>query len=128
MYSIGIYQPDSTRPRAYSLPRGCVLSSACTRPSNQTLLPGPKGAGTLLESQLFEEVIVLKVVSSDPDVLGGTPVFVGTRVPVAVLFENLADGMTLDEILDAYPTVTREAALAALHEAEGSLAREQAAA
>jgi uncharacterized protein (DUF433 family) len=91
-------------------------------------LPGPKGAGTLLESQLFEEVIVLKVVSSDPDVLGGTPVFVGTRVPVAVLFENLADGMTLDEILDAYPTVTREAALAALHEAEGSLAREQAAA
>lgn len=71
---------------------------------------------------------MLKVVSSDPDVLGGTPVFMGTRVPVAVLFENLADGMTLDEILDAYPTVTREAALAALHEAEGSLAREQAAA
>ena len=72
--------------------------------------------------------MVLKIVSSDPDVLGGTPVFVGTRVPVAVFFENLADGMTLDEILDAFPTVTREAALAALHEAEISLAREQTAA
>ena len=69
-----------------------------------------------------------KIASSDPEVLGGTPVFVGTRVPVAVLFENLADGMTLDEVLDAYPTLSREAALAALHEAEASLEREQAAA
>jgi len=68
------------------------------------------------------------IVSSDPEVMGGTPVFKGTRVPVAVLFENLADGMTLDEILDAYPTLTREAALVALHEAEASLEREQAAA
>jgi uncharacterized protein (DUF433 family) len=47
---------------------------------------------------------------------------------VAVLFENLADGMTLNEILDAYPTLSREAALAALREAEASLEREQAAA
>ncbi len=69
-----------------------------------------------------------KIVSSDPEVLGGTPVFLGTRVPVAVLFENLADGMTLEEILDAYPTLSREAALAALHEAEASLEREQSAA
>lgn len=67
-----------------------------------------------------------KIVTSDPEVLGGTPVFAGTRVPVAVLFENLADGMTLDEVLDAFPTVTRDAALAVLHEAEASLAREQA--
>ena len=69
-----------------------------------------------------------KIVSSDPQVLGGTPVFVGTRVPVAVLFENLADGMTLDEVLDAYPTLSREAALAALQEAAASLEREQSAA
>ena len=69
-----------------------------------------------------------KIVSTDPEVLGGTPVFFGTRVPVAVLFENLADGMKLDEILDAYPTLRREVALAALHEAEASLEREQAAA
>lgn len=58
------------------------------------------------------------IVSSHPEILGGTPVFVGTRVPVAVLFENLADGLTLDEILDAYPTLTREKALAALQQAE----------
>ena len=66
------------------------------------------------------------IVSTNPEVLGGTPVFAGTRVPVAVLFENLADGMSLGEILDAYPTLTREAAQAALHEAEASLEREQA--
>jgi uncharacterized protein (DUF433 family) len=66
------------------------------------------------------------IVSSDPEVMGGAPVFVGTRLPVAVLFENLADGMTLNEILDAYPTLSREAALAALHEAEASLEHEQA--
>ena len=69
-----------------------------------------------------------RIISSDPEVLGGTAVFLGTRVPVAVLFENLADGMTLDEILDAYPTLTREATLAALREAKASLEREQAAA
>ena len=40
--------------------------------------------------------------SSDPDVMGGRLVFRGTRIPVEVLFENLADGMSLDEILDAY--------------------------
>lgn len=57
-----------------------------------------------------------------------TPVFIGTRVPVAVLFENLADGMSLDQILAAYPTLSREVVLAALHEAEASLEREQAAA
>ena len=69
-----------------------------------------------------------KIVSSDPAVLGGTPVFLGTRVPVAVLFENLADGMTLDEIIDAYPSLSRETALLALQQAEASLEREQAAA
>ena len=69
-----------------------------------------------------------KIVSSDPAVLGGTPVFLGTRVPVAVLFENLADGMTLDEIIAAYPSLSRETALRALQQAEASLEREQAAA
>ena len=72
--------------------------------------------------------MMFKIVSSDPEVLGGTPVFVGTRVPVAVPFENLVDGMTLDEVLNAYPTLSRAAALAALQEAEASLEREQAAA
>ena len=61
------------------------------------------------------------IVTRDPDILGGTPVFTGTRVPVAVLFENLADGLTLDEILDSYPTLPREQALAALEQAENLL-------
>jgi len=52
------------------------------------------------------------IVTRDPDILGGVPVFTGTRVPVAVLFENLADGLSLDEILDSYPTLSRELAVA----------------
>jgi uncharacterized protein (DUF433 family) len=50
----------------------------------------------------------------DPDILGGQPVFRGTRVPVDVLFDNLADGLTLDEILRAYPTLDREDVMSAL--------------
>jgi len=46
--------------------------------------------------------------------MGGRRVFRGTRIPVEVLFENLADGLSLDEILDAYPTLNREDALAAI--------------
>lgn len=57
-------------------------------------------------------------ITIDMKILGGTPVFSGTRVPVAVLFENLADGLTLDEILDSYPTLKREQAIDALHRAE----------
>ncbi len=59
-----------------------------------------------------------KLVTIDPEILGGTPVFSGTRVPVAVLFENLADGLSLQEILDSYPTLTRDKAIAALQHAE----------
>jgi uncharacterized protein (DUF433 family) len=56
--------------------------------------------------------------------MGGRTVFAGTRLPVEVLFENLADGMSLDEILDAYPTLTRERAVRALEEAARRLARD----
>jgi len=54
---------------------------------------------------------------SDPDILGGTPVFRGTRVPVATLFEHLESGCSLDEFLDWFPTVKREAAVELLMEA-----------
>jgi uncharacterized protein (DUF433 family) len=54
------------------------------------------------------------VVHSDPEILGGTPVFCGTRVPVKNLLDYLAAGDTLDEFLDAFPSVTREQAVAAL--------------
>ena len=46
--------------------------------------------------------------------MGGRLVFRGTRVPVEVLFENLADGMSLDEILDAYPALNRKDAVTAI--------------
>ena len=52
--------------------------------------------------------------SSDPDVMGGRLVFRGTRIPVEILFENLADGMSLDDILDAYPGLSRDSAVAAI--------------
>ncbi len=57
------------------------------------------------------------VVHSDPDILGGTPVFVGTRVPVRTLLDYLSAGDSLDEFLDHFPTVSRAQAVAALEEA-----------
>lgn len=54
------------------------------------------------------------VVYSDPELMGGTPVFVGTRVPLQHLFDYLEAGDSLDEFLESFPTVTREQAIAAL--------------
>lgn len=56
----------------------------------------------------------LGIVHSDPDILGGIPVFVGTRVPVKSLFDYLEGGDTLDEFLTEFPSVKREQAVAAL--------------
>ena len=53
-------------------------------------------------------------VISDPAILGGTPVFAGTRVPAQTLLDYLVAGDGLDEFLDQYPSVSREQALAAL--------------
>ena len=53
-------------------------------------------------------------VSVDREVMSGAPVFRGTRVPVAALLENLEAGVTLDEFLDNFPTVSREQAVAVL--------------
>ena len=54
------------------------------------------------------------VVQTDPEILGGTPVFRGTRVPVKNLLDYLVAGDTLDQFLDDFPTVMREQAVAAL--------------
>ena len=54
------------------------------------------------------------VVVRDPEILGGTPVFCGTRVPFQALLDYLEGGQTLDEFLDDFPTVTRESAVRAL--------------
>src|SRR3990172_2179528 len=61
------------------------------------------------------------VVHSDPEILGGTPVFVGTRVPAQSLFDYLEGGETLDEFLHQFPSVKREQALAALEMARDSV-------
>ena len=56
------------------------------------------------------------VVHSDPEILGGTPVFVGTRVPVQSLIDYLEGGETIDELLDQLPTVRREQVIDFLHQ------------
>jgi uncharacterized protein (DUF433 family) len=61
------------------------------------------------------------VVHSDPDILGGTPVFVGTRVPVRTLLDYLEAGEPLSEFLEDFPSVTREQAVAALQLAKQML-------
>lgn len=61
------------------------------------------------------------VVHSDPEILGGTPVFVGTRVPLRNLIDYLERGHSLDEFLDAFPSVSREQAIAALEAAHEAL-------
>ena len=55
-----------------------------------------------------------EVVHTDPEIMGGTPVFVGTRVPVQSLFDYLEAGDSLEEFLEAFPTVSHEQAIAAL--------------
>ena len=57
------------------------------------------------------------VVHSDPDILGGTPVFVGTRVPFRNLIDYLERNHSLEDFLDSFPTVSREQAVAALEAA-----------
>ena len=61
------------------------------------------------------------VVHGDLEILGGTPVFVGTRVPVKSLYDYLEAGDSLDEFLESFPSVTREQAVAALELARRSL-------
>ena len=51
------------------------------------------------------------VINRDPEILGGTPVFMGTRGPVCILIEHLEEGYTLDYFLDHFPTVSREQAI-----------------
>ena len=58
-----------------------------------------------------------KLTDRNPDILGGTPVFSGTRVPVRILTEHLEAGNRLDEFLDDYPTVSREQAVELLDRA-----------
>jgi len=65
-----------------------------------------------------------RVIHSDPDILGGTPVFVGTRVPMKTLLDYLEAGDSLDEFLDHFPSVSREQAIATLESAKEMLTKD----
>lgn len=67
-------------------------------------------------------------IHSDPEILSGTPVFVGSRVPVQALFDYLEGKHSLDEFLDDFPTVTREQAVAVLEQARELVVRDARAA
>ena len=58
------------------------------------------------------------VIVRDPEILGGVPIFRGTRVPLQALFDYLEGGDTLEEFLDGYPSVSRGMAISALEEAK----------
>jgi uncharacterized protein (DUF433 family) len=61
------------------------------------------------------------LVEIDPEKLGGTPVFYGTRVPIQNLFDCLETGESIDQFLEQFPTVTREQTLAVLEESKERL-------
>jgi uncharacterized protein (DUF433 family) len=62
-------------------------------------------------------VSVSSVVSQDPEILGGEPVFTGTRVPVKSLFDHLEAGDSIEQFLEGFPSVKREQVIALLEEA-----------
>jgi uncharacterized protein (DUF433 family) len=72
---------------------------------------------------LDENIIARLPITSDPEILSGETVFRGTRVPVAALLNNLEAGLTLDEFIDNFPTVTREQAIQVLEFAKETLTR-----
>lgn len=85
--------------------------------------PGPTNdaafsAGDILNASMGPRA---KVIHSDPNILGGTPVFVGTRVPLQNLIDCLEAGDSLDDFLKSFPSVTRQQAVAALELSRESL-------
>jgi uncharacterized protein (DUF433 family) len=67
------------------------------------------------------ESTMTSVIVRDPDILGGRPVFRGTRVPVEVLFENLEDGLSIEEIVESYPSLSKDDLITCLEESCASL-------
>ena len=61
------------------------------------------------------------VIETAAEILGGTPVFAGTRVPIRILIEHLEAGDRLDDFLDSFPTVSRSQAIAVLEQAKATL-------
>jgi uncharacterized protein (DUF433 family) len=67
-----------------------------------------------MDTQTIKE----RIISSSPDVMGGTPVFVGTRVPLQTLIDYVEAGESIDDFLDGFPTVKREQVINFLDEAK----------
>ncbi len=67
------------------------------------------------------EMPTIDTIVRDPDILGGTPVFRGTRVPFQALLDYLESSRTIDEFLDDFPTVSKDSAVAALELAKSAL-------
>ena len=63
------------------------------------------------------------IITASPDVMGGTPVFAGTRVPVQTLLDYLKAGESIDDFLEGFPSVSREKVIAFLEEAEEQIAK-----
>ena len=63
------------------------------------------------------------IITSSPDIMGGTPVFAGTRVPVQTLLDYLKAGESIDDFLDGFPTVAKEQVIAFLEEAEEQIVK-----
>ena len=66
------------------------------------------------------------IVTSSPEVMGGVPVFAGTRVPVETLFDYLEEGESIDDFLKGYPGVSRKQVVAILEQAKATLGRRAA--
>jgi len=73
----------------------------------------------------MKQSITDKLIDRNPEIIGGTPVFSGTRVPIRILIEHLAAGDRLDEFLEDYPTVTREQAVGLLKRAIDQLSADE---
>jgi uncharacterized protein (DUF433 family) len=68
----------------------------------------------------MESVSIDELINIDPEIMAGTPVFRGTRVPIHSLFEYMENGYSLDEFLDTFPTVRRDQVIALLQLSETS--------
>ena len=86
------------------------------RPSAGCGIDSPSGFG-----YLGRAVNASDLITTDPDILGGTTVFTGTRVPVKTLFDYLENNYTLGEFVECFPSVSREAVRALLERSESAL-------
>jgi uncharacterized protein (DUF433 family) len=80
--------------------------------------------GLILATQLgYDKDMKESIITASPDVMGGTPVFAGTRVPVQTLLDYLKASESIDDFLEGFPSVSKEQVIAFLEEAEEQIAK-----